>query len=126
MRVVVVDDVPRARFLVVSVVNELGYEVVAEASDGVKGVAAVKLHKPDVVVMDFHMPLMDGLDATAAIKQHYPEVAVIAFTSTDDPAIREQFLAAGACEHVAKGDLAHLTEALRRCADRESENSTSY
>jgi two-component system, chemotaxis family, chemotaxis protein CheY len=115
MRVAVVDDLARARFLVVSVAEELGHEVVAQAPDGAKGVEEVARHSPDVVVMDFSMPVMDGLEATRLISQDHPGVSVIAYTSTDDPDVQEQFLAAGACDHVEKGDLDGLTAALRSC-----------
>ena len=98
-----------------SVVDELGYDVVGEASDGNKGVRQVSEHRPDVVVMDFHMPVMDGLEATRQIKARYPEINVIAYTSTDDPAIQQEFFDAGACDHVEKGDLERLIAALSRC-----------
>ena len=39
-------------------------EVVAEAADGAQAVEQVRLHRPDVVLMDIRMPAMDGLTAT--------------------------------------------------------------
>jgi two-component system chemotaxis response regulator CheY len=117
MRIVVVDDLARARFLVRSVVEELGHEVVAEASNGEEAVGAVADHVPDLVVMDYSMPVMDGLAATRIIKRSHPEVQVIAYTSTDSADIQDGFHAAGACDHVEKGDLDRLIAALQKCAD---------
>ena len=114
----VVDDQVRARFLVASIVEELGYDVVGEASNGAEAVEAVARHTPDVVVMDFHMPVMDGLEATGLIKKRHPEVQVIAYTSTDDPTVQKEFFEAGAFDHVDKGDLELLIAALRQCDAR--------
>ena len=116
MRIVLVDDMARARFLIRSVVEELGHEVVAEAADGEQGVRAVAEHEPDLVVMDYSMPVMDGLAATRALKRTHPAVQVIAYTSTDSPDIQGAFCAAGACDHVEKGDLDRLIAALQKCA----------
>ena len=46
---------------------EDGLEVVAEAADGEAAIAAARVHRPDVVLMDVRMPRLDGLEATAAI-----------------------------------------------------------
>lgn len=98
-----------------SVIEELGHEVVGEAPTGAGAVEETARLEPDVVVMDFHMPVMDGLEATTLVRERHPGVQVIAYTSTDDPAIRQAFLAVGACEHVEKGDLEHLIRALKTC-----------
>ncbi|MFI1205858.1 response regulator transcription factor [Streptomyces sp. BHT-5-2] len=50
-------------------------EVVAEAADGQEALAAVRAHRPDVVLMDIRMPVVDGLAATRRI--------------TEDPALRD-------------------------------------
>ena len=50
-------------------------EVVAEAADGQQALAAVREHRPDIVLMDIRMPVVDGLVATRRI--------------TEDPRLRE-------------------------------------
>ena len=115
VRVFVVDDHAPMRALVRSLTAELGYEVVGEAANGRRAVAGVADTRPDLVVMDWKMPIMDGLEATTTIRAVQPDVDVIAFTSTDDPDLRDRFLAAGACAHVAKGDVPGLIAALERC-----------
>ena len=67
MRLVVVDDVEQMRFVVTAMARDLGHEVVGEAADGAEGIAQVAATQPDVVVMDWSMPVMDGLEATVAI-----------------------------------------------------------
>ena len=115
LRLVIVDDQPQSRHLVRSLAEELGYEIAGEARDGSQGVEEVSAQRPDVVVMDWQMPVLNGLEATAMIKRSFPEIAVIAFSSTEDPAVREAFVAAGVCDYIAKEDVHALAAALERC-----------
>jgi len=74
-RVLVVDDDPVIlRLLQVNFEME-GYEV-ATAADGLEGLAAVGVNRPDIVVSDVMMPKLDGLGLAAAIKAD-PALAAI-------------------------------------------------
>jgi CheY-like chemotaxis protein len=81
--------------------QERGCEVVAEAANGRDALEAVRVGT-DIVVMDFRMPVMDGLASTAAIHDRFPDVEIVAFTSSDDPALADAMLDAGASRHFAK------------------------
>ena len=116
VRVFVVDDHAPMRSLVRSLVTELGFEVAGEAADGRRAVDRIAEQQPDLVVMDWQMPIMDGLEATGIIRSAHPGIDVIAFTSTDDDELRDRFLAAGACAHGPKGDVDGLLAELERCA----------
>ena len=50
---------------------------ILEASTGREALSLVKLHNPDIVLMDIAMPEMNGLEATARIVQEFPGVRVI-------------------------------------------------
>ena len=56
-------------------------DVVGETDDGVGAVAAVRQHRPDVVLMDIRMPQMDGVTATAALRRLDPSPQVIVLTT---------------------------------------------
>ncbi len=64
-------------------------EVVGEADDGARAVAAVRAHRPDVVLMDIRMPEMDGIAATGALRQldAPPHVIVLTTFQADEQVV---------------------------------------
>jgi DNA-binding NarL/FixJ family response regulator len=76
-------------------------EVVGEASNGQDAVRLVAECRPDIVLMDLHMPVLDGVQATQLIKQQWPAVTVVVLTmyAVDQSAA----LAAGADAFLLKG-----------------------
>jgi DNA-binding NarL/FixJ family response regulator len=77
-------------------------EVVASVGDGGAAVAAAIEHRPDVVLMDYRMPVLDGIQATAQVVEALPGVAVVALTASADAAERDALLEAGAVACLAK------------------------
>ena len=68
IRVLLVDDQPLIRSGFRALLDaEDGIDVVAEAGDGAQGVALVREHLPDVVLIDVRMPVVDGIEATRRI-----------------------------------------------------------
>lgn len=63
-----VDDTAFMRMMVRKIVERMGHDVVAEASNGLEAVDLYGKLNPDVVTMDITMPEMDGLHAVRAIK----------------------------------------------------------
>ncbi len=112
MRLYVVDDLEPARLIVRAIAEDLGYEVVGESEDGAQACTAVPRARPDVVVMDWRMPVMNGLEATRVLLGDLPDLKIIAYTSIGDEEVRQGFLRAGAVAHVRKGDIAALVDAL--------------
>jgi len=60
-----------------------GLRLVGEASSGAEALQAMGRFKPDLVLMDVHMPGMDGAATTTEIVAHYPHVKVIAWTVSE-------------------------------------------
>ena len=65
--VVIVDDSKMSRKILRHILEEAGYAVVAEATDGEEGIAAYMQYKPDVITLDITMPNMDGIEALREI-----------------------------------------------------------
>jgi two-component system chemotaxis response regulator CheY len=62
MRILVVDDFPTMRRIVINLLKQLGFSNVVEASDGKEALEKVRSDKIDLVVSDWNMPNMTGID----------------------------------------------------------------
>jgi DNA-binding NarL/FixJ family response regulator len=122
IRVVIADDQSMIRSALRALVEGAGdIEVVAEAADGIAAVAAVRGHRPDVVVMDIRMPRLDGLQATRQICTDFPGTAVIVLTTYDLDEYVFSAVRAGAAGFLLKdGDAEDLIRAIRAATDGQS------
>lgn len=84
IRVLVVEDSPVARELLVSIIqNAPDLQVVGTARNGAEAVRLAKRLKPDLITMDAHMPEMDGFEATRVIMSETPRPIVMISASLD-------------------------------------------
>lgn len=103
IRIVVIDDHEVVRKGIISYLEtEEAFQVVGEASSGLKGVDVVLEEKPDVVLMDLIMENGSGLEATKLIKKNMPTCKVIILTSYYDDAQVFPVLEAGAFSYLLK------------------------
>jgi DNA-binding NarL/FixJ family response regulator len=101
--VVIADDQPMVRAGLRSLLEgESGIEVVAEAVDGEQAVAAVRRHRPDVVLMDIRMPHLDGLAATRVLVAERSSAKVLVLTTFDLDEYVFEALRAGASGFLLK------------------------
>ncbi|MFI6150544.1 response regulator [Streptomyces sp. NPDC051109] len=119
IRVLIVDDQSLIRSGLRSALEAVyGIEVVAEAAGGAEAVSATREHRPDVVVMDLHMPHIGGVEATFQLMrlEDAPRVLVLTTFNTDDLVI--EALNAGAAGFLLKDIRSdELTAAVRTAAD---------
>jgi DNA-binding NarL/FixJ family response regulator len=120
LRVVLADDQVMIRSgLRALLAAEPGLEVVAEAGDGRQALAAVRAHRPDVIVMDIRMPVLDGLAATRMIAAD-PElsgVRVLVLTTFDEDELVFEAIRAGAAGFLLKdADPAELLRGIQVAA----------
>jgi CheY-like chemotaxis protein len=97
------DDVAELRMLLRRVLEmHGGFEVVAEAGDGVEARQAVAAHQPDVVLLDLAMPRCDGLQAIPELRRASPRTLVVVLSGFQ-AGTAAAALAQGAHSYVEKG-----------------------
>jgi two-component system NarL family response regulator len=106
IRILVVDDHRVVRLGLRAIIDaEPDMEVVAEAEDGLSGLAAHATHKPDLTLLDLRMPGMTGVEFLTALRQRVPDAAVIVLTSYDADEDVYRAVQAGARGYLLKGTL---------------------
>lgn len=80
-RIIIADDEPITRMDLREILEEAGYEVLGEASDGFDAVELCRKYKPDLVIMDIKMPLLDGLSASKIIHKEELVGGIILLTA---------------------------------------------
>ncbi len=103
IRAVLADDHPVFRQGLRVLLEELGVEVVAEAGDGERAVAAALEQRPDVVLMDLQMPVLGGIEATRQLIARWPDARVLVLTMVGDDEAVFAAVQAGALGYVLKG-----------------------
>ena len=100
-RVVIAEDEAIIRLDLREILEEEGYEIVAETGRGDEAVQLVKQHSPDVVILDIRMPGMDGLAAAREITGE-KLAAVLMLTAFSQRDLIEQARDAGALAYLVK------------------------
>ncbi len=78
---IVVDDSKMSREMLRSMLETLGHQVLAEASDGFEAVKMYQEYTPEFVTMDLEMPNLNGIEASEQILRANPSVKVMLITS---------------------------------------------
>ena len=85
MRIVIVEDHLMFREVLRKVcAGELGHDVVGEADDGEQAVEIVAQTKPDLVLLDLHLPSLDGFGVVEAIQKRAPQARILVLSSHCD------------------------------------------
>lgn len=122
IRVLIVDDHTLFRSGVKLLLQRHeGFEVVGEAGDGLEGVKRAKQLKPDVVLLDLHMPGTSGLEAVPLLREEVPQAQVIMLTVSEDAEDLLEALRAGARGYLLKNiETDFLLQSIRSAARGES------
>lgn len=122
IRVLLVDDQALFREGLRTLLSvQPGLEVVGEAGNGEEAVRLAAALRPDVVLMDLHMPVLDGVAATRRLCESWPDCRVIVLTTFDDDEYVFEGLRAGAVGYLLKDVPSDkLVEAIKATAHGES------
>jgi CheY-like chemotaxis protein len=99
--ILLVDDNRVIRQVLRGMFESLGY-VCSESEDGRHAVAEAARLKPDLIVLDYSMPVMNGLEAAPLLRDVLPHTPIIMFTMFANSVFATQALAAGVTAVVAK------------------------
>ena len=122
IRLLVVDDHNLfRRGLVALLSQDKRFEVVGEAGDAVQAIADVRQLRPDLVLLDNHMPGVNGVQAIGDIKVAYPGVRIVMLTVSESANDLAAGLKAGAEGYLLKTvDTQELCNSLQRVCDGDS------
>ena len=98
----IADDTAFMRMLLRNILQEIGHEVVAEASNGLEACSHYVITKPDLVTMDITMPDMDGIEAVKRLKEIDPRCKIIMCSAMGQQAMVTQAIKAGALDFIVK------------------------
>lgn len=118
IRVLLIDDSPLIRLGLRSALEDCpDITIIAEAGSAADGLAAVAKHKPDVVLLDLHLPDKSGLQVCRELLKMRPQTKVLVLTSSSNERNMQEALSAGAQGYLLKdNDGAALASGLRTVA----------
>lgn len=126
LRILIVDDFAPVRRTVRSLLEEYkALEVIGEAGDGLAAVQLASALRPDVIVMDVHMPRLDGVEATRRIKAALPDASVIGFSVQHGQGEAGAMQDAGSSAFVPKDCAENLPQVIQDVTGRDVARKTS-
>jgi DNA-binding NarL/FixJ family response regulator len=117
IQLLIADDDRPTRELLARTLTDLGFQVLAEASDGTEACQQARRVEPEVVLMDMRMPDIGGLQAARMIKTERPRTQVLILSAYSDEfaALRPEF--AGVATLLGKNaPLEEIVDAIRAAA----------
>ncbi|MDT7689953.1 MAG: two-component system, chemotaxis family, chemotaxis protein CheY [Acidobacteriota bacterium] len=102
--ILIVDDSPTMRRMVIASLRALAGASFGEASSGLEAIERLSLARVDLMILDLNMPDMHGLEVLNFLRRHqaYSHIPVIVLTTRGDEASRTNALAAGASFYLTK------------------------
>ena len=124
LRILVAEDEAIIRLDLVEMLNDAGYQVVAEATNGVEAIALAKEHLPDIAILDVKMPELDGISAAEQIIEISPVLMLTAFSQRE---LVERARDAGAMAYVVKPfSISDLVPAIEIAVSRHREQKALH
>ncbi len=121
IRVLVAEDDENARALLVELLRELGHDVVAEVGTGEQAIASARASRPDVVLLDVHMPGQSGIQAAEAIANEVDEAGVVLLTGDSSLSLSDRdAVATSAIAFLAKPASPRVIDSTVRLAARRA------
>ncbi|HHV60386.1 MAG TPA: response regulator [Clostridiaceae bacterium] len=100
--ILIVDDAAFMRMMIRDILLKNGFEVVAEAENGLRAIEKYKEVSPDLVIMDITMPELSGIDAVKEIKKIDRNAKIIMCSAMGQQAMVIESIQAGAIDFIVK------------------------
>ena len=104
LRLLIVDDHPLTRDALASLLDQHGFDVAGQASDGTEAIALAAELDPDVILLDLSMPGLDGLDALPRLREAAPACEVVVLTASGTEANLLAAIRGGAAGYLLKSE----------------------
>lgn len=101
-KVLIVDDAAFMRMAIKMILEKSGFEVIAEAENGIEGFQKYKELKPDIVTMDITMPRMTGIEALKSIREFDPKAKVVMVSAMGQEVLVREAVMHGAKSFIVK------------------------
>jgi len=101
MKIFVVDDEPNIRLTLKIALQKESFEVI-QCSNGQEALEKLNTEKPDLIILDFNMPVMDGFEFLGIIRKHNYNIPVIFLSDYADVETRIEGLNLGADDYLGK------------------------
>lgn len=112
-RILVVDDSEMMRQSLRNLLEgHENWQVCEEAGTGQEAVDKLNSLRPDIVIMDYHMPQMDGLETATRITSTFPQLPILMLTLYLNPHLVEQARQAGFSGACSKSDISCVVNAV--------------
>jgi two-component system chemotaxis response regulator CheY len=122
-RVLIADDASFMRQMIREIIEPEGYEVVAEATDGMEAVEQFESLHPDLVTMDIVMPKRSGIDAVKGIIEKSPGACVVMCSALGQETLVMEALQAGAKDFIVKPFKPdNVISTLKKVLEKQSES----
>ena len=113
MKILIADDKPRMRRAIRGLLEaHPGWDVCAEAEDGVQAVARAKQCRPDLILLDLAMPEMNGFEAAREISRALPGVPIFLNTLYSSPHVEKEAENVGVQRVISKTEEYRLVPAI--------------
>jgi two-component system response regulator NreC len=102
-RVVIADDHAIVRAGLRALIHdEIGMDLIGEATGGYEAIELVEKNQPEVLVLDISMPDLDGISVTRKLKPNFPDLRILILTLHEDEAMLKEAIKAGASGYILK------------------------
>lgn len=128
-RLLVADDSMIIREIIKTAALKAGWEVVAEAANGLEAIDRYRQTKPDLVTLDLVMPQYDGLYALRGIMEADPTATIVVVSAVEQKAVLKEAFRAGAADFIVKpfdkGALAETFTQLAKAPPKQPQKAAT-